>query len=186
MRKNKRTLVILSSPRKGSNSTSAALFLANITNPRFEAVDINNLSFHPCTACDKCGIIQECVYKDAAAGLIKKMAKADVVIVGAPIYFTGVPGPFKTFIDRNQVRWYKFNSKLKIENRKLKTGIIILTQGGKNQKYFRPAESEIRSLFAVNGIRTKHVLKFMGMDKNGAILKDEKAVKALKKTAGGL
>jgi len=38
----------------------------------------------------------------------------------------------------------------------------------------------------VNGIRTKHVLKFMGMDKNGAILKDEKAVKALKKTAGGL
>ncbi len=177
-------LVILASPRKGSNSALAALYLAGITDSRLQISNLNTLNIHPCTACDKCENTFKCVFNDDAGKLIRKIEKADVVIVASPVYFTGVPGVFKVFIDRNQSVWNKQNSKLKAENLKLKQGIIILTQGDNKPKYFRPAESEIRSFFAVNGIKTKAVLKFTSMDRQKSILSDKKALKKIKAAAG--
>jgi multimeric flavodoxin WrbA len=121
------------------------------------------------------------VFNDDADALIKQVEKADVVIVASPVYFTGVPGPLKTFIDRNQVQWYKANKNHKSQITK-KKGIIILTEGDVKDKYFRPAESEIRSFFAVNNIKTVAVLKFKDMDEKGKILKDKKALAKIKKT----
>lgn len=182
MRKYK-TLVINASPRSGSNSSLAAEVLAQSPKLIAQVVNINRLKIQPCNACDKCRDNLKCVFNDDADALIKKVEKADVVIVASPIYFTGVPGPLKTFIDRNQVQWYKANGpKPKAQSPSKKKGIIILTEGDVKDKYFKPAESEIRSFFAVNSIKTVAVLKFKDMDKKGKILKDKKALARIKKT----
>jgi multimeric flavodoxin WrbA len=187
-------LIISASPRAGSNSALAADFLASMINPKpnISNKNINKLRFKACNACDKCRDSLKCVFNDDADMLIKKIGKADIVIVASPVYFTGVPGPLKTFIDRNQVQWYIrlrqgsgvraaiTNPKSQIPKKK---GIIILTQGTKKDKYFRPAESEIRSFFAVNNIKTAAVLKFKGMDEKGKILRDKKALALLKSAA---
>lgn len=178
MRRNK-ALVILSSPRKGSNSSMAALFLANLIDPGFDAVDINRLSIRPCTACDRCADTFKCVYKDDAPALIKKMKKATVVIVAAPVYFTGVPAPMKAFIDRNQPEWQRRQCGTRNADCGMRSGVIILTQGARKPRYFKPAESEIRAMFAVNGIKTVKVLKFRGMDEKTAIIKDRKSMSVL-------
>ena len=179
MRKNN-ILVITASPRPGSNSVLAAKTLTSITNPKSQIsnVDINKLQFKACNACDKCRDNLKCVFNDDADILIKKVEKADVVVVASPIYFTGVPGKFKDFIDRNQVQWYKKTARMK-----KKKGIIILTEGTQKDKYFKPAESEIRAFFAVNHIKTVAVLKFKGMDEKGGILKDKKALNRIRKAA---
>ena len=181
MRKYK-TLVINASPRSGSNSALAAEVLAQSPKLKAQVVNINRLKIQPCNACDKCRDNLKCVFNDDADALIKKVEKADVVIVASPVYFTGVPGPFKIFIDRNQVQWYKANGNHKSQITK-KKGIIILTEGDVKDKYFKPAESEIRSFFAVNNIKTVAVLKFKDMDEKGKILKDKKALSKIKKAA---
>jgi|ERR1035437_495246 multimeric flavodoxin WrbA len=183
MQKNN-VLVITASPRTGGNSALAAGYLTSIISPKSQIsnVNINKLQFKACNACDKCRDNLKCVFKDDAAALIKKAERSDIVIIASPVYFTGVPGPLKTFIDRNQVQWYKRYAK-PAKSPKKKRGIIILTEGTNKDKYFKPAESEIRSFFAVNNIKTAVVLKFKGMDEKGKILKDKNALTRLKKAA---
>lgn len=154
---------------------AAGYLLAQSQKLKARVVNINRLKFQPCNACDKCKDNFKCVINDDASGLISKVEAADVVVVASPIYFTGVPGPLKNFIDRNQVQWYK-----KTAGMKNKKGIIILTEGTHKDRYFKPAESEIRAFFAVNHIKTVAVLKFKGMDEKGKILKDKKALSRIK------
>lgn len=184
MKKSKNVLVILSSPRKG-NSTYAGKKFAKFLKGRKTFVDINCLDIRPCIACGKCEDNFTCNIRDDAAGLIKQVEKADTIIVASPVYFTGVPAPLKMFIDRNQVKWEEFNStEYRVpspeqgrypvpgtRDSRPKLGVIILTAGHNKAKYFLPAESEIRSFFAVNGIKTKIVLKFGGMDERNALKK---------------
>jgi multimeric flavodoxin WrbA len=188
----KKILVITSSPRKG-NSTHAAEITARAIRGKKTFVDVNRLSMKPCTACGKCGETFMCVYDDDAAGLIRRVDEADVIVVAAPVYFTGVPGPLKIFIDRNQSKWEEFEfgtrnqerggNKPENGNRKPKTGIIILTAGHNKAKYFKPAESETRSFFAVNRIKTKLVMKLGGMDEKGAAEKYAAKIRAAVKKA---
>jgi multimeric flavodoxin WrbA len=184
-------LVILSSPRSG-NSTYAAKKFAKAIKGRKTFVDINKLNIKPCKACSSCEEGYKCVYNDDAAGLIRQVEAADVVVVAAPVFFTGVPGPLKIFIDRNQVQWEqnmgpesrvqgpgeKRTTQPETRNPKPKTGVIILTAGHNKPKYFRPAESEIRSFFAVNSIKTKLALKFGNMDGRRAMKKYAARLKA--------
>jgi len=184
-----RILVILSSPRKG-NSTYAAKKFAKSLKGKKTYIDINRLDIKPCKACNKCADNFTCVYKDDAPALIKQAGEADFVIVAAPVYFTGVPAPLKAFIDRNQSQWEKYmgpesrvqspegKTQPTTHNPQPKTGIIILTAGHNKAKYFRPAESEIQSFFAVNNIKTRLVMKFGKMDEKKAIKKYAGKIKA--------
>ena len=173
-------LIITASPRKNSNSTAASLYLAKLTGLKYEIVDINRLKIHPCIACDKCAPSGKCVYHDDGEMLIKKVKKADMILAASPVYFTGVPAPLKAFIDRNQAVW---NSSYAKKTKNKKPRIIILTEGHKKSKYFIGAESEIRSLFAVNNIKTTAVIKIKSMDHEGAVLKNKRAMEKLQQAA---
>jgi len=95
--------------------------------------------------------------------------KAKIIIVASPVYFTGVPGQFKIYIDRNQQQWERYKRGLFRKTEKI--GYIILTAGKNNRIYFKPAESEILSFFVVNGIKCKKIFRFGKMDKQGEIKK---------------
>jgi multimeric flavodoxin WrbA len=175
-------LIITASPRKNSNSTAAALFLAGLSGAKYGTVDVNRLKIHPCNACGKCSIAGDCVFYDGGALLMEKVKKARAVIVASPIYFTGVPAPLKAFIDRNQAVWSLYHAG-KIKKAEKKDGIIVLTEGHSKPKYFKPAESEIRAFFAVNGIKTVAVVKLKNMDEAGTALKKSANRAKLKKAA---
>ncbi len=53
-----------------------------------------------CMKCKKSADKVDCVQKDDAAEILETMAGADVVIFTSPLYFWGLAGPLKTFIDR--------------------------------------------------------------------------------------
>jgi len=189
--KKSKLVLITSSCRKNSNSVFAANYLIGLPQMKkysCETFDINRLRIRPCCACNSCEKNHKCIHKDGAGMLIERVEKADAVIISSPVYFTGVPAKLKAFIDRNQVQWHKTKNKNQKSNRgagqkqKIKTGVIILTAGQGKPEYFRPAESEIRSFFAVNNIKTRLVLRLGGMDDFGAA-KEARKLAVIRKAA---
>jgi multimeric flavodoxin WrbA len=173
-------LAITASPRMGNSTYAAKKFIKSLKGKK-TVIDINKLRIKPCKACLKCAEKTECSLHDDAEMLMSLVDAADVVIAASPVYFTGVPGPLKIFIDRNQVVWERFKSGIRNPESGIKYGIIILTAGHKNAKHFKPAESEIRAFFAVNNIKTKLVLKFGGMDEKHGLKKQKEKIKKLAK-----
>jgi multimeric flavodoxin WrbA len=66
-----------------------------------EVVNIGNLSIHGCLDCGKCRGLKRCVIdNDPVNECRKKMEAADGVILGTPVYYGGIAGTFKSFLDR--------------------------------------------------------------------------------------
>jgi len=177
MKKNE-VLIIISSPRKKSNSAFAAIKLSEKINSMSPAIiNVNDFNIKPCRGCFNCGRNFKCCIKDDFEKIMNFVNEAKIIIVASPIYFTGVPGQFKNFIDRNQQQWEKYKKGLL--KKRPKTGYIILTAGADKRKYFKPAESEIKSFFAVNNVKCKKIFRFGNMDEPGKI-KEKQYVKKLK------
>ncbi len=56
----------------------------------------------PCTACSKCLETGSghCVQKDEVNDWIDKMVEADGIILASPVYYGGIAGGMKCFLDR--------------------------------------------------------------------------------------
>lgn len=67
-----------------------------------ELIQIGGLPVQGCTACRKCAINKdrECAIKDRINEHIKKMDKADGIILGSPVYFADLTPELKALIDR--------------------------------------------------------------------------------------
>lgn len=67
-----------------------------------EIVHIGNKAIRGCVACNTCAktLDRKCVIADEANEAIRKMAEADGIILGSPVYFAGMTGTMKSFLDR--------------------------------------------------------------------------------------
>jgi multimeric flavodoxin WrbA len=96
--------VILSSPRKGSNSSALALALAG----GFEeaggltrVVDLSGLDIKPCLACEACQRNGgKCVQVDGMQTVYPTVLAADTLILASPVYWFNLSAQLKIFLDR--------------------------------------------------------------------------------------
>ena len=58
-----------------------------------------------------CNATGKCVQKDDMAEILQKMIKADVIVLASPVYFYGMNGEMKTFIDRTVPQYTKISDK---------------------------------------------------------------------------
>lgn len=99
----KKTLVISTSLRHGSNSYTMAESFARGANDSGNEVELislqgKNITFcHGCLACQKIG---KCVINDDAPAIVAKMHDADVIVFATPIYYYEMSGQMKTLLDR--------------------------------------------------------------------------------------
>ncbi len=111
-------LVIYGSPRTAGN-TSVLLdafvdsFLEhadkNTTTPdapNVERLVVRRLDIRPCLGCDAC-LRGPCIQDDDMQALYPKLASADIIVVGAPVYFYGLPAKLKALVDRCQLFFNK-------------------------------------------------------------------------------
>ncbi|MDR2855393.1 MAG: flavodoxin family protein [Methanomicrobiales archaeon] len=62
----------------------------------------------PCQECEACIKTGSCIIKsDKWSTIAKSMLKSDLIIIGSPVYFYGISGPLKTFLDRTYCLWHK-------------------------------------------------------------------------------
>jgi len=66
-----------------------------------ELIHVGDKSIHGCTACRNCAALKRCVIEgDPVNECFEKIKSADGVILGCPVYYGGIAGTFKSFLDR--------------------------------------------------------------------------------------
>lgn len=65
-----------------------------------EMIHVGHKPIHGCIACMKCKATGKCVFNDAVNEVAAKLEVADGVVVGTPVYFSGMTGTLKCFLDR--------------------------------------------------------------------------------------
>lgn len=100
-----KVIAINGSPRKGGNT---AILIRHILEElenegETELVQLAGAKIRGCTACMKCfeNRDRRCVFEDDAVNdCIEKMATADGIVLGSPVYFSDVTAELKALIDR--------------------------------------------------------------------------------------
>ena len=101
-----KVLAINGSPKKAGNTFHALSLVGNeLTDAGigFEILHIGDKLIRGCTACGSCGktLDERCIVTTDDMNSWVQMAKeADGLILGSPVYFAGIPGTMKSFLDR--------------------------------------------------------------------------------------
>ncbi len=101
-----RVLAINGSPRAAGNTrhaldlVGAELGAAGIDT---EVVQVGHLHLRGCTACGRCAQNRDercALPDDGLNALVAQMKAADGLVLGSPVYFAGIAGTMKCFLDR--------------------------------------------------------------------------------------
>lgn len=101
-----KVIAINGSPKKEGNTFNALNIVGNEISSAgidFEILHIGNKMIHGCIACGKCAINQDqkcTIITDELNEWIQKIKDADGIILGSPVYYSGIAGTMKCFLDR--------------------------------------------------------------------------------------
>lgn len=99
----KHVLVISSSLRSGSNSellAKAAMDGAAAVGHEATWLSLKDKEIHFCKGCLACQNLGKCVIRDDMDEMIGQVRDADVIVFATPVYYYGMSGQLKTFLDR--------------------------------------------------------------------------------------
>ena len=98
-----KVLMINGSPRPDGN-TSIALAEMEKTlaeeGVEVETVQVGNKDIRGCIACSKCAELGKCVFDDLVNEVAPKLAEADGLVVGTPVYYGSANATPIAFLDR--------------------------------------------------------------------------------------
>jgi multimeric flavodoxin WrbA len=69
-----------------------------------EVIQVGNMALHGCTACGACGRNKDgrcALPDDGLNAIVARMREADGIVIGSPVYFSGIAGTMKCFLDRS-------------------------------------------------------------------------------------
>jgi multimeric flavodoxin WrbA len=112
------------SPRKLWNTAmllTAALKGAAAAGAETELIHLYDIDYKGCTGCFECKSIGgksygRCAVRDGLTPVLDRFREADAAIFGSPIYFGGVSGELKSFLER---LWYPYLTYTKKSDRSL-------------------------------------------------------------------
>ncbi len=121
-----------------------------------ERFDVHGLRVNPCRGCFNCWFQTpgRCTQQDDAAGVMDTLDRADAVVLAAPLYFDGLPGPVKTLLDRMVCRVEPFFS-VDAEGRSVHhprragpavTAVLISTCGFPEPEHFGPLKTHFQAI----------------------------------------
>jgi len=105
--KNGNTEILVKEALKAAAKEGMETEFISLANMKIEACDLQLCG-------DACSKGEECPVKDDAKSVCEKMAYADAIIIGSPVYFRTVSSQLKTLMDRTRMICYP---KKKLENK---------------------------------------------------------------------
>ncbi|KAF0091696.1 MAG: iron-sulfur flavoprotein [Fusobacteria bacterium] len=124
-----KTLVFFGGARKKGNTMRMVNYLLENIEGEKEIVYCYDLKNSPCIDCRYCLKHKYCSIKDGMVDIYEKIEEADNIILAAPTYLYGAPGPMKVMLDRFQVYWAQVIRGDKPEVF-VKKGAILVSGGG--------------------------------------------------------
>lgn len=99
-----KVLLINGSPHREGNTFIALSEVARTLEAQgigTEIVHIGTRAMQGCIACGKCAELGHCVFSDAVYTAVReKLAEADGLVVGSPVYYAGANGSLCALLDR--------------------------------------------------------------------------------------
>ncbi len=101
-----KVLALNGSPKaKGNTATALEFALAEIraAGMETEMITIGHKEIRGCIGCGKCAEAKNgkcAAFNDTVNELMPKLFEADGLLLGSPVYFAGINGAFKAFLDR--------------------------------------------------------------------------------------
>jgi len=66
-----------------------------------EIIHVGSKNVRGCIDCRQCGETRRCIFQDGGVNdALDKLQTADGIILGSPVYYGGIAGTFKCFLDR--------------------------------------------------------------------------------------
>ncbi len=101
-----RVIAINGSPHKEGNTWHALRMIGSVLEKKgieFEIIHIGNTAVRGCMACGGCGKNKDekcTITTDPLNEWLQSMKTADGIILASPVYYSGIPGTMKCFLDR--------------------------------------------------------------------------------------
>jgi len=95
-------LGVTGSLRKGGNTeftVKSSLKAATALGAKTDEINLSDYNIHPCSGCGICKK-EKCHIDDGMHELLLKVAEADALIIGGPVYYGSISGGLKSFLDR--------------------------------------------------------------------------------------
>ena len=174
-------MAIMASPRKTGYTAKllGSLLREFPKGTDIEIVNLYELAPVPCNACGYCKSGNGCSKKDLE-DFFKRFETVDVIVFATPIYFMGVPAPFKALIDRFQ-RYYeaRFRRNTKNPIEKNRKAVLIVTSGSDGEIGYEVIKHQLLQAFTVLNIDLCGAMLARNTDKCGVDQTDVDKARAL-------
>jgi multimeric flavodoxin WrbA len=174
-------MAIMASPRKNGYTAKllGSLLREFPQGTNFDIVNLYELNPVPCNACGYCKAGNGCTKKDLEDFWVR-FETADIIVFATPIYFMGVPAPFKALIDRFQ-RYYeaRFRRNMKNPIEKHRKALLIVTSGADGEIGYEVIKHQLLQAFSVLNIELCGMTLAKNTDKCGVDSTDVDRARAL-------
>jgi len=181
-------LCVHGSPRRNGNTDLLLDALAEGVvreGGRVERVDVRRLPIQGCSGCGACETTGRCSVRDPMQEIYGLADAADALAVAAPVYFLGLPGQLKAFVDRFQCRWSR-KYLLNEPPPPPRPGAFLATAGAPARSVFTCSQRSVEALFDVLGVVCGASLCYEGVDERGAIRAHPEALTTARRLGGEL
>jgi multimeric flavodoxin WrbA len=166
-------LGVSGSPRRDGNTDllvrEALRLLGERTGAATELVRVAERRIEPCRGCRACMTIGRCaIQDDDFEPLMARFFAADLLVLGAPVYWLGPPGGMKNFIDRTH-GYYRDHTILR---RKQALLISVAADSG-----FEPHEAVMASWLLVYGAEVLASLRVLSCEKGEVLQRPSEMAK---------
>ena len=139
-----KVLIINGSPHKDGCTALALKEVEKVLNNEgieTTTLHIGNLDVRGCVACNYCQEHHECVFKDIVNEASNTFKECDGLLIGSPVYYSGINGTLSAFLDRF------FNSSYVKKSMKVGAAVISSRRAGSTS-----ALDEIYKYFGISNM----------------------------------
>jgi multimeric flavodoxin WrbA len=174
-----KVLGIMGSPRIGGNTDllmDEALKGARSLGAFAEKVVVEELDISPCREFNGCMKDGRCVIRDDMDEIYQSLDEADAVVIGAPIFFYGLPAQLKALVDRCQALWARKYVLKQEPARQGRKGAFIGVGATKGSNLFDGSKLTVKYFFDAIGVEYLEELFIRGVDQKGEVKKHPTAL----------
>ncbi len=180
-------LCIQGSPRKDGNTSILIEEFASCVKElgaEAEVINVSEKNISPCIGCRVCEKEGVCPIEDDMQEVYRKLFKADLVVIGTPIFFYGPTAQLKALIDRAQLFWSRrYVFKLSDPGRLWRKGFMITLGATKGRNLFEGVNLIAKYFFDAIGAEYTGYLGYRKIEEKGDILKHKSAIFDIRRKA---
>ncbi|MDP8257384.1 MAG: NAD(P)H-dependent oxidoreductase [Candidatus Alcyoniella australis] len=165
---------LAASPRKGGNSErllDELLNGASRAGAKVEKINLAQIEMHPCKACDRCRLGDDCEIRDELYELIPRLRDTQTVVLASPIHFYALSAHAQILISRVQRMWSQKYLR-KAGDQGTGRGVLIAVGATRGPRLFDGVLHTARYFFDPLNKSFEHKLLVSGMEDPDAVAAD--------------